>query len=67
MKAVYERDVYRLGEELSNFVWDAFDGWSKKAQITIGYQIIRSADSIAAYIAEGFGRYAPADRRKFYR
>jgi four helix bundle protein len=32
----------------------------------VGYQIIRASDSIAANIAEGYGRYAPADREKFY-
>jgi four helix bundle protein len=32
----------------------------------MGYQIIRSCDSIAANMAEGYGRFSPADRRKFY-
>ncbi|MBW1835871.1 MAG: four helix bundle protein [Deltaproteobacteria bacterium] len=31
-----------------------------------GYQIIRSSDSLSANIAEGYGWYAPADRKKFY-
>ncbi|MCH7733359.1 MAG: four helix bundle protein, partial [Candidatus Marinimicrobia bacterium] len=60
-------DVYKLAEKLSDLIWYAFDEWSKKVQNTIGYQIIRSADSIAANIAEGYGRYTPADRRNFYR
>ena len=67
MKQVYELDVYRLSEKLSDFVWFDFDNWSVKVQNTVGYQIIRSSDSIAANIAEGYGRYTPADRRKFYR
>ena len=66
MKGVYELDVYRLAEELSDLIWDAYDTWEPKAQMTIGCQIIRAADSIAANIAEGYGRYTPADRRKFY-
>lgn len=66
MKEVYELDVYRLAEELSDLIWDAYDAWAPKAQQTIGCQIIRAADSIAANIAEGYGRYTPADRRKFY-
>ena len=66
MKGVYELDVYRLAEELSDLIWDAYDTWGAKAQQTIGCQIIRAADSIAANIAEGYGRYFPADRRKFY-
>ena len=66
MKRVYELDVYKLAEELSDMVWNDFDKWNKKVQNTIGYQIIRSSDSIAANIAEGYGRYTPPDRKKFY-
>ena len=66
MKRVYELDVYKLAEKLSDMVWHDFDKWNKKVQNTVGYQIIRSSDSIAANIAEGYGRYTPADRKKFY-
>jgi four helix bundle protein len=67
LKEIYELDVYRLAEDLSDLIWDAFDEWPTKAQQTIGYQIIRSSDSIAANLAEGYGRFTPADRKKFYR
>jgi len=66
MKRVYELDVYKLAEALSDMVWQDFDKRNKKVQNTVGYQIIRSSDSIAANIAEGYGRYSPADRKKFY-
>jgi len=66
MKSIYELDVYTLAENLSDFVWYDFDEWSIKAQNTIGYQMIRSSDSIAANIAEGYGRHSSADRKKFY-
>lgn len=66
MKRVYELDVYRLAEDLSDMIWYDFDKWSNKVQRTIGYQVIRSSDSIAANIAEGYGRYTPADRKRFY-
>ncbi len=66
MKEIHEMDVYRLSEQLSDMVWTAFDKWSVKAKKTIGYQIIRSSDSIAANIAEGYGRRTPADRKKFH-
>ncbi len=66
MKEIYELDVYKLSEQLSDMIWDAFDKWTVKAQKTIGYQIIRSSDSIAANLAEGYGRYTPADRKRFY-
>ena len=66
MKHVYELDVYKLAEDLLDMVWYDFDKWNKKVQITMGYQIIRASDSIAANIAEGYGRDTPADRKKFY-
>lgn len=67
MKEVYELDVYQLAEDLSDSIWYAFDEWVPKVQRTIGYQIIRSSDSIAANIAEVYGRCTPADRKTFYR
>ena len=74
MKLVQDLDVYKLAEKLSDIIWYDFDTWSSKVHNTIGYQIIRSSDSIAANIAEaclparqGYGRYTPADRKKFYR
>ena len=67
MKEIYELDVYSLAEELSDLIWYAFDNWPTKVQRTIGYQIIRAADSISANLAEGYGRYTPADRKNFYR
>jgi len=66
MVTVENLDVYKLSEELSDMIWYHFDSWNKKTQVTIGYQIIRSSDSIAANISEGFGRYTPKDRAKFY-
>jgi four helix bundle protein len=66
MREVYELEVYRLAETLSDMVWLDFDRWSEKAQRTIGYQVVRAADSIAANIAEGYGRYSAVDRRRIY-
>lgn len=59
-------DVYKLSMQLGDMVWGDYDLMSKKAQWTVGLQAIRSADSIAANISEGYGRYTPRDRRNFY-
>jgi len=67
VKDICELDVYRLAEALADKIWADFDGWSEKAQRTMGYQMIRAADSISANLAEGYGRYSPADRKNFYR
>ena len=66
MKNIYELDIYKLAETISDKIWYGFDAWPEKVQRTIGYQIIKSSDSIAANLAEGYGRYSPADRKKFY-
>ncbi len=67
MKDIREMDVYRLAEQLADRIWYDFDGWSQKAQRTMGCQMIRAADSISANLSEGYGRYTPADRKQFYR
>ena len=66
MKEVYELDVYRLAEALADLVWSAYDVWDYKAQHTLGVQVIRASDSIAANMSEGYGRFTPADRKKFF-
>ena len=66
MKDLTELDVFKLSEELSDLIWYAFDTLDKKVQNTSWYQIIKSSDSIAANISEGYWRYAPTDRKRFY-
>ncbi len=64
--SVEKLDVYILAEKLADLIWTDFDTWSEKVQKTVGHQVIRSADSISANLAEGFGRYSSNDRAKFY-
>jgi hypothetical protein len=33
MKRVYELDVYKLAEELSDMVWQDFDRWNRKVHL----------------------------------
>ena len=33
MKRVYELDVYKLAEELSDMVWHDLDNWNKKVHL----------------------------------
>ena len=58
-------EVYQLSEKLADEIWDIVKGWDNFAKDTIGKQIVRSADSIAANIAEGEGRYNFQDNRRF--
>lgn len=66
MTLIQDTDVYKLAEKLSDRIWYAYDNWDYKAKHTIGLQVIRSSDSISANLAEGFGRYSIADRKRFY-
>jgi four helix bundle protein len=63
---VSDLEVYQLAEQLSDLIWNDYDLWDYKAQRTIGLQVIRSVDSIAANIAEGYGRFSGPDRKRFY-
>jgi four helix bundle protein len=57
--------VYHLAEELADRAWDVVTQWNKLAQDTLGRQLVNSADSIGANIAEGTGRGSHADNRRF--
>ncbi|NEP59483.1 MAG: four helix bundle protein [Symploca sp. SIO2G7] len=59
--------VYQLSEKLADEIWKIVNDWQPLAQNTVGRQIIRSADSIGANIAEGVGRGSFQDNRRFVR
>ena len=59
--------VYQLSEQLSDDVWEIVQHWTPLARNTVGGQIVRSADSIGANIAEGTGRGTYQDNRRFVR
>jgi len=59
--------VYYLAEDIADLAWEVVLKWSRLAQDTVGKQLINSADSIGANIAEGTGRGSFADNRRFAR
>ena len=60
-----ELRVYQLAMRVGEDVWSFVDGWPWMAKQSVGLQWIRSADSIAANIAEGYGRYSFKENAKF--
>lgn len=59
--------VYQLSEHLADQVWSIVLDWNTFARDTIGKQLVRSADSIGANIAEGTGRGTFVDNPRFVR
>lgn len=59
--------VYRLAERLADEIWKIVEGWPNFPRDTVGKQLVRSADSIGANIAEGSGRGSFQDNRRFVR
>jgi four helix bundle protein len=57
--------VYQFSEQLADQVWCLVEKWQILARDTIGKQLIRSADSIGANIAEGYGRGSYQDNRRY--
>ena len=60
-------EIYQLSEKLADEIWEIVLSWNNLAQNTVRKQIIRSADSVGANIAEGSGRGTPQDNRRFLR
>jgi len=50
--------VYKLAMALGEKVWEIVIKWNYFAKDTIGKQLVRSADSVAANLSEGFGRFS---------
>ena len=52
-----ELHVYELSMDLAERIWKITLVWDYYAKDKLGKQIVRSADSKAASLSEGFGRY----------
>jgi len=58
-------EIYQLSMEIGEKIWTMVEGWDYLSKRTIGSQLIRAADSIAANISEGFGRYHYKEAKQF--
>ena len=59
--------AYELSEQPADRIWAIVVKWNFFGKDTVGKQIVRSADSVGANIAEGCGRWSYQDNRRFVR
>jgi four helix bundle protein len=60
-----ELNVYKISMEIADEVWDVVEHWDYFAKDTVGNQLIKSVDSIAANISEGYGRFHYKENKNF--
>ena len=56
---------YSLSMEIGERVWNFVDKWDWFAKDTIGKQLVKSIDSVAANNSEGFGRFHFKEAKQF--
>ncbi len=60
-------EIYQLAEKLADEIWFIVEKWQYFEKDTVGKQMVRSADSVGANIAEGNGRFNYKDNQRFIR
>ncbi len=60
-----ELQVYQLSMDLGEKVWKIVISWDYFLKDTIGKQLVRSVDSVAVNLSEGFGRYHYKEAKNF--
>ncbi|MEN8116182.1 MAG: four helix bundle protein [Bacteroidota bacterium] len=57
--------VYQLAMEIGDEIYFLVEKWDNFHKWTTGKQLVEAADSIAANISEGYGRYFYKENRQF--
>ena len=60
-----ELDVYQTSMEIGERVWSIVSRWEYFAKDTVGKQLVKAADSMAANLSEGFGRFYYKENKQF--
>jgi len=60
-----EIQTYQLAMDLGERVWVIVDRWNYFAKDTVGKQLVKAADSVAANISEGYGRFFYKENKQF--
>ncbi len=65
-KDIDNLEIYQLSMKVGQLTFELVHKWDNLQLNTIGYQLIRSSDSISANISEGYGRFHFKDQRRFF-
>jgi len=65
IKSLEDFKAYNLAMEIGEQVWDIVKEWNYFEKDTIGKQLVRAFDSIAANLSEGLGRYHYREAKNF--
>jgi four helix bundle protein len=57
--------VYQLAMDIAEKVWAIVNEWDYFSKDTVGKQLMKASDSIAANISEGYGRYFFKENKPF--
>ncbi len=60
-----ELKVYNLSMSIAEECWNDIKQWDDFSKNTIGNQLIRAIDSVAANLSEGYGRYHYKDSKRY--
>ncbi len=60
-----ELQVYQLAMDIAERIWNIVVQWDYFGKDTVGKQLVKAADSVAANLSEGFGRFHYKENKQF--
>jgi four helix bundle protein len=60
-----ELQVYQLSMDIAERLWNIVIEWDYFAKDVVCKQLMKAADSVAANLSEGFGRYFFKENKQF--
>lgn len=58
-------EIYKVAMDIGEIVWRVVESWNFFEKDTLGKQLVRSADSVALNISEGYGRFHYNENKNF--
>ncbi len=62
---IEDLQVYQLSMEIGDKIWEIVTRWDYFEKDTVGKQMVKAVDSVAANLSEGVGRYHYKEKKNF--